>query len=300
MVRVSTGFVRNGQIVIQHPDAAGKPKPRALGGQVIMQTRGLKNAQQQIKTAPRSIKTALEVTANERAQRLQSTLQQALAAEYSKSGTGRFARGIRVSVTTSASGSKSRTHLQIKAMTYRETKFLTNLGGIGRFKQFPVAPYRIYAKGAQVLADIFTSRTKGRTLAKAINKLGGGKISRLKVPRSGNIISAGRQPGRGGGEQRFIRASGPQPPWAKTQFFYPLWVNHPGFRRDLLSELAISEGSQYMQDVVFGVAETVPSGRIPISGATQVKVVTLRSGTVGNINQRLVKETLPSLSSSIE
>lgn len=273
MVRVSSGFVRNNQIVIERPAATPKTNPRAQGGYVIMRTSGLKQAQETAKAIPRRVKQSLEVHAEERAGRLQATLQAALTAEYSKSGTGRFARSIKVRVVkgTGRGGGPS-TSLQIyQSQTYRENRFLTNLGNFKGFT-FPYGPYRIYAKGAQALADMSASEFgSGRVLARHIRKAGG--TARLKVPRSGRFFTAGRKPGRGGGESRFINdALGPMEPGDRlgSFFFYPLWVTHPGFRRDLLSEIAIREGSQYTREVVGGVSEVLAAGIIPV-GETRVR-----------------------------
>jgi len=186
-----------------------------------------------------------------RADEIQARMRSAAMAEYSKTGTGRFARGINARVINSGSpGEKIASMIRVTAINYRETRFLTDIGGGGYFKSYPVRPYRIFARGglegprgkAGSKVDInFVRSTAGE--------------HRLKVPRAGRFFEAFRK--HGGGESRRISdALGPMDPGdaMKAFFFYPLWVNHPGFRRDIISQIAIQEGAAY-QDAVVTIVE---------------------------------------------
>jgi hypothetical protein len=275
MVRVRSGFVRDGVIVIEHPGVFPKEGPRSLGGEVIMQISGNKRTRDQLLASTRSVKTGLENTAEQNAAALQTILQTALDAEYKKTGTGRFARSIRVSAVKSEEKGKIRTSLQVKAITYRETKFLTNLGGQGYFTTFPVGPYRIFARGVtssegKNAQELHFGRKGSKFLAKVLRR-GGGDVGRLKVPNRGAFYVAGRfneiaehprgrilRTQRGGGESRFLKDRlGFMGEGDVGPLRYPLWVNHPGFRRDLLSDLVLQHGGTYQEGMVSVVKERV-------------------------------------------
>jgi hypothetical protein len=278
------------------PEAKGPAVKPIGGGAVIVRTTGMKHLKTQVGRFNSAITEMTADAVRKLAPQLQQQIQEILLAAYQRSATGRFARSIRVNVVTSGDADKSKVALQIKAIPYRETRFLTNLGGIGRFKEFPVSPYRIYAKGAQNIVDQVTAGRGGeeawfpnsRNAASRLKRLGA--KHRLKVPRRTSFFTAARRLGRGGGESRTISDPlGPDEGEARGAFFfYPLWVNHPGFAADYLSDVAIAAGSTFQDEILTAVGQSgaktstitrgkVASGRIenPVSLDVQQYIMNL-------------------------
>jgi hypothetical protein len=88
-----------------------------------------------------------------------------------------------------------------------------------------------------------------KTNLKRVARLAG--VGRLKVPRSQAFFTSARKPGRGGGESRIINdVLGPADPGdlKSAFFFYPLKVEHPGFRRDVISDIAREQGAAFIAE----------------------------------------------------
>jgi len=244
-----------------------------MGGYVIINTAGLRAAPDQLAQLNKVVGQAVLNDPDRRAAQIQARLRLATALAYNRSATGRVSRGIfaKVQKIGTPDGKGVQTAIVVSMINYREVKFLTNLGGEGYFKRFPIQPYRIFAKGAEGLDDLsnpstgITSKTsKKKAIGLALSSEG---VGRLKVPRGSAFFTSRRQQGRGGGESRFINnilgeadfktpdASFPNLTKDKQGefFFYPLWVNHPGFPQDVISEVALQEGSTFTNEAVDAV-----------------------------------------------
>jgi hypothetical protein len=195
---------------------------------------------------------------------LQARLQSAAAAEYRRAATGRFARGIRVRVIQKRSSGTQlgSALLQVYALQYRETQFLTNLGEGGYFDApNPVLEYPIFAKkGTRVINGTVVQ-------------------NRLRVPRRGliaefpdndkrkkevlyTIFGDPHERSRGGGAHsgaltfasgmtgRRGRQHGVVP--RNMVYFYPLHVNHPGFERDVVKEVVEDEAGKLRNELISG------------------------------------------------
>ena len=192
-----------------------------------------------------------------RAIEIQNTMRREAGLAYTKAATGRFSRGIFAKVAKSQEGDTSRSVIRITMVNYRESVFLTNIGGTGYF-DYPTGEYKIWAKGAREVASRINAKTQTEEYSKSsimrAKRVAG--VGRLKVPRRGKFFTAARQPGRGGGESRIINDSaGPAAAGTAQRklFFYPLVVTHPGFDRDPISEVAAIEIEKYktqMQELV--------------------------------------------------
>lgn len=268
----------------------GPSVKKSFGGQTRVQMRGLQEARAELASLRTRVGSKVFSDPDERAMSIQTRLQRAVFEAYNKSATGRMARGIRAKVTKiGAPGGKVETIIRITMFNYRESRFLTNIGGGGYFKEYPVPPYTIFAKGAGFDKNItptgFGRRGRGTqelTDKSKVRIATSQATSRLKVPRRGSFFTAGRQPGRGGGESRFINdVLGRADPGDRQSsfFFYPLWVNHPGFSRDVISEVASEEGARFQTEIVSAVTlshgqlqtkSTIVSTDIPITG-TEVR-----------------------------
>lgn len=240
--------------IVDLPPAGGPSIVRSQGGLVRMQTKGLEELRAGLQGIPQRVHARMGETAKERASRIQARLQAETAGAYVKAATGRFSRGLRASATqTTGNGGRARTVIRVTMINYRESQFLTNLAGGGYFKSYPVEPYRIFAEGVEGARDLisFGRRTNSlRSGRRAIALIKRHGVGRLKVPRQTAFFESSRQPGRRRVETREIRdAIGPMGNDPKSAFFfYPLWVNHPGFARDVVSDVVLDEGGQYIND----------------------------------------------------
>jgi hypothetical protein len=255
------GFASN------RPSANAPASPRVGGGRIIVR-HNIDNVRNQTKQIPRRVEASLLEFSEQRAQRIQARMRTEMALEYRR-GTGRAARGVFARVTRSKHGDKQDFVIRITNYNYREMRFLTNIGGSGTFKfGYPVQPYRIWAKGAEALAqDVvvggrggsFYNRSKTRFLFLKRSR----DVGRLKIPADGVFLQAFKK-GRGGAESR--RAVGVphqlEPDFSRpradgtygfkkqtdSQYFYPMWVDHPGFKRDVISDVARAEMAPYITD----------------------------------------------------
>jgi hypothetical protein len=222
---------------------------RAEGGVILVRTNAAAVARD-LGARRLSVQPNLLASAKERAARIEEKMRAAAMIEYSKTGTGRFARGIRAQVSASTRGNVDETIIKISSLNYREARFLTNIGGGGYFTRFPVGPYTIWARGAEGLAQETPIGVNPKTRSNLIRvgRLAG--VGRLKVPREGSFFTAARKPGRGGGESRFLGglldATADEVNRGTAGFFYPLKVEHPGFRRDVISDIAREEGARFV------------------------------------------------------
>jgi len=250
-------------------DKLGTVTPKGTGGFVYINTKGLQQATEELRLLNARVTKSILEDPDKRADLIQARLRLATAIAYNKSATGRVSRGIfaKVQKVGTADGKGVQTAIVVTMVNYRESKFLTNLGGEGYFRSFPVAPYRIYAKGAisAGIEDVFKF-AKGKTTVSKVSTRRAisfahaqKKIGRLKVPRGGTFFKAGRMQGRGGAESRVLHtregavdfatpdASFPNLSANKKGdfFFYPLWVNHPGFAADVISDIVLQEGGSF-------------------------------------------------------
>lgn len=250
--------------VITVPEAIGRAKPRAEGGNLVIQVR---TNSKEIAAVARELRTRVGTTilsdADQRADAIQTRLRAAILGTYTKAATGRMSRGIFAKATkTGTPEGGIQTVIRVTMFNYREANFITNLGGRGYFQRFPVGPYRIFAKGAEGVLDFVSSFRKkntirsGRQTIAIVKNIG---VGRLKVPRKSTIFTASRQPGRGGGESRGVPDM--QIGERGANFFYPLWVNHPGFPEDVISQVALEEGARFtaeIKDKVAAVSTDIP------------------------------------------
>lgn len=220
--------------------------PAGLTGRVIVRTNARQVAEG-LQPIPQRVERDIFKTHQEQAQILQTELRTKAALAYKRASTGRFARGLSVHVQKVKKGAQ----LRVTMINYRESRFLTNLGDQGFFKfGYPVPEYRIYAKGAEGLdfsLNVRTGRVTARSGKLAMKRAGWyGDVGRLKVPKKNVAMEAFRQEGRGGGESVRpvkIGKKGSRTPFDFTRthkssaFFYPLWVDHPGFHEDVVSEV---------------------------------------------------------------
>lgn len=251
-----------GQKITIIPEARRRNKPRSEGGKVVMTVRGVKESAAELAALRVRATGRILSDSDQRAASVQARLRAAILAAYHRADTGRMARGIRATVQkVGAPGGKVQTVIRITMQNYREARFLTNIGGGGYFKDFPVPGYRIYAKGAEGFDRTIDPANFGKR-SRGISQVKGRRAAmlarsqtqaRLKVPRASAFFTAARQPGRGGGESRIINdILGPIQPGDQQShfFFYPLWVNHPGFPRDVISEVAIDEGARFKAETL--------------------------------------------------
>lgn len=227
-------------------------------------------------------------SANERAAKIQAAMRFATSQAYVRAATGRFSRGIYAKVQGIREGDKVGARIVVTALNYRETKFLTNLGGGGYFKApgYPVGPYEIWARGAEDYFAEYRASRRNRPLKGADYRRVGrletqDKIGRLKVPRRGTWFESERR-GRGPSESRFIRDFFGRKRSTDRQsdfFIYPFKVQHPGFRRDVLADTALAFGADYVasgvEDVVSIHGRTI--SRDLVGGGTVSRYIPLTS-----------------------
>ena len=192
---------------------------------------------------------------------------------------GIFAKAQKVGV----AGGKVATVIRVTMFNYREARFLTNIGG-GR--DWHRDPYTIFAKGVEggdlstftnFLVNPHTGRRSMKHTRKQIGIIKAGGVSRLKVPAHGVTITAGRTPGAGGAESRFIEGTLAKAAHGEEFFFYPLWVHHPGFPVDVISEVALQEGARFKQETISAV--TLSHGQLKTT--TQVVDADIPIGNLG-------------------
>lgn len=236
--------------VVNLPEPQRRPGPKGSGPVIIINTDAAIR-KQDLSALRQRVPLHMLRDAEAMAQRVQLTIQTEMGLLYSR-GTGRAARGIRAKVARIKDGDKEGAGIKVTAINYREMRFITNLNGTGYFKflPYPVPPYTIYAKGAEDL-DIDLDRKTGHNRTKTYIRslLRRNDLGRLKVPRPTAFFTTVRR-GRGPAESRQIRdILGPPDPGdnASAFFFYPLWVNHPGFSRDVISDVVARERSLYAE-----------------------------------------------------
>lgn len=279
--------------VVDIPERKRREGPKASGGAIIVRTNS-HIARGQLEELRRRVPQTLLADAERRASAIQERIRKAMLIEYTQ-GTGRAARGVFARVSKSKMGDSDQVVIRITNTNYREMNFLTNIGGSGYFKSFPVGPYRIFAKGAQERLERVNSATGEVSLvAKSTLRQVRGKIKhRLKIPKEGVLIQGVRGPG--GSESRVARGIPVDATLQNfqnvSQFFYPLWVNHPGFQRDVISEIALQEGAAYITEteelVRFAHLQIAPGqfvsaekGREPIANMAVSREIPINSITL--------------------
>lgn len=259
------------------PPAISRPSPRQGGGEVRISIRGQQESQKALQLLRTRVGTRILSDGDKRASAIQQRMRAAVEVAYNRAATGRVARGIFAKVTSKGRpGDEVQSVIRVTMLNYRETRFLTNIGGGGWFQRFPVPPYRIFAEGVESeLNDLKPARRSNsmRSGRSAIRIVKGNGVGRLKVPRRSSFFTASRQPGRGGGESRSIGdILGPAGGGDRQGhfFFYPLWVNHPGFKADVIADIALEEGARFTSETTEGFAadHSFVSTDIPIVKAT--------------------------------
>lgn len=244
-------FARVIQLPPGNARGIGKSVPQGMTGAVIVRTNAAAVAEQ-VRAIPPRVERSLFDAAEKQAERVQARLRAETRAGYNKASTGRFSRGLFAKATKIDGGAA----IRISMFNYRESRFLTNLGGKGAFQfGYPIPPYRIYAKNAEgIEVSINSARGSAKLIShkSAMRRLSlRANVGRLKVPREGNFFVAMRKPGRGGGESRILNDWANLDPTnpSNSGFFYPLWVDHPGFARDIVSEVVESENARIINEV---------------------------------------------------
>jgi hypothetical protein len=226
-------------------------------------------AAKQAREIRRVVPLSLVQNAEDRARRIQERMRREMLMEY-HTGTGRAARGVFAKVSKSKQGDRQDIVIRVTTFNYREMNFITNLGNRGYFsaQPYPIAPYRIWAKGAEERFERINSATGERRLLKSKNSILQARrdkgVGRLKVPKEGTFFTSVK--GRGGVESRklsgFPSDLTHENAQTNTGFFYPLWVDHPGFKRDVLSDIAREEGAKFVTEtkevVTFAHLEIAP------------------------------------------
>lgn len=254
------GFIGPPKITVV-PSSSGPSSKRQLGGNLVVQVRT--NAKEVAEVAA-NLRTRVSSTlirdADNRAAAIQQRLRAAVLGAYTKAATGRMSRGIFATATKTGSPDGGvQTVIRVTMFNYREANFITNLGGRGYFSRFPVGPYRIFAQGVEgtmALLAPMRQRNSIRSSRKTVSLVKDHGVGRLKVPRRSAFFTASRAPGRGGGESRQIGdLLGPREGEPLGAFFfYPLWVNHPGFPEDVITKVALEEGARFTKEVEGEVA----------------------------------------------
>ena len=189
-----------------------------------------------------SFEEAVKSVTESHAHTIQQTLRQETDFAYTK-GTGRFSRGIKTRVSHEITDDSVTSRIIVTLPGYRETRFLTDIGGSGKFKVFPVAGYYIFAKGVGRLFDAQAvgDSIKGAEAQRYVKLARKRARSRLKVPvghKTFRLLSAA--PAGKRLETKF----------EDTAFFYPLWVRHPGFPQDVVGDVLTREEFDYTQEMV--------------------------------------------------
>jgi hypothetical protein len=251
------------------PQVSFPSTKRSEGGNLVVQVRTNAKEVAEVAAALRTrVGSAILSDADQRAAFIQQKLRAAVLGAYTKAATGRMSRGIFATATKVGSPEGGvQTVIRVTMFNYREANFITNLGGRGYFSRFPVGPYRIFAQGVEGTLSLLApmrKRNSIRSSRKTLSIVKEHGVGRLKVPRRSAFFSASRAPGRGGGESRNIGdILGPREGEPLGAFFfYPLWVNHPGFPEDVITQVALEEGARFTQEVPGEVAAV--SANIPV------------------------------------
>jgi len=267
-------------------------------GRIRIRVRGSDQASTAISKMDASFDRGLVKEARDRAVSLRHKLRTRTAGAYYKAGTGRFSRGLNafLDVSKTASGG-TRATIKVTAIDYRESKFLTVL--VGGYPP-PMQAYYIFAKGIAGLFDpvlLEESRLqKGSYGTKRQFAQIGRRVAkgRLKVPKEGYMPSSSR---RGGKEGRAPRtATGTafmhgQPARPAENYYYPLWVKHPGFGEmgDIVEQVVIEEGELWAKETLTHAAVSFDptNARMGISlisgGVSQVERGTPSGAYTGGI-----------------
>ena len=235
------------------------------------------------------------------------TLKRTTAAAYQLASTGRVARGWRWQVIKSHSSSVT---MRIHNLNYREMQYITNVGGGGHFKAFPVGKYDITAKpgsrlrvprreGAWELISGSRSRVQRaelRFVQKVLGRSGRyqakGKILKRwnYKPQSGYIsyfpggdkrrreLLAPREYGTTG-EYEAAMAEQHKPlierkgDLLSTAFVYPQVVSHPGFEFDVISatiQQGVEQTVAQLRNRVYTVWRPGGTGGSPLGASIKV------------------------------
>jgi hypothetical protein len=261
------------------PQAGGPSPKRSYGGNLNIQVRSnAKEIVEVVSDLRTRVGSTIIADADQRAAVIQQRLRAAVLGAYNKASTGRLGRGIFAkALKTGTADGGVQTVIRVTMFNYREANFLTNLGGRGYFQRFPVGPYRIFAQGVEGALSLlapFRKKNSLRSSRKTLSIVKQHGVGRLKVPRRSSFFTAGRAQGRGGGESRIIGDTlGPAgDDRASHFFFYPLWVNHPGFAEDVISAVALEEGARFTTEIRDRVAAVSTDIPVPVTS------VTLKSG----------------------
>jgi hypothetical protein len=261
-----------------------------MGGNLVIQVRtNAKEIAEVAQDLRTRVGSAIISDADRRASVIQQRLRAAVLGAYNRASTGRLGRGIFAKATkTGTPEGGVQTVIRVTMFNYREANFLTNLGGRGYFQRFPVGPYRIFAQGVEGALSLLAPSRKKNTLRssrKTLSIVREHEVGRLKVPRKSSFFTSGRAPGRGGAESRRIGDIGGSADFTPFQgpfihpgnrtadraghfFFYPLWVNHPGFSEDVISLVALEEGARFtteIKDKVAAVSTDIPVAKTSVT-----------------------------------
>lgn len=222
---------------------------RALTAKIKIRVEGDKAVITNVQNMSDGFNRSLVEIAQQRASILRDKLRARTAAEYNRSGTGRFSRGLNTRVLVSKPGGRTQTTIQVTMINYRENKFLTEMVG-GGFTDFPVKAYYIFARGVTdpnfknpqvgslALFDPHTSEDINKRGFKRSRAIFGRQIalSRLKVPFTGFTTTLGRF-----GRESLVPIDAEPGQMKSEQFYYPLWVHHPEIN-DVVTPTILEEG----------------------------------------------------------
>jgi len=184
----------------------------------------------------------------EHARKLKMRLQIETKAAYYKAATGRFSRGLNTQVTIEKSGQGATATIRVSAIEYRENKFLSELfGGLPP----PNRPYLIFARGLDNPFDLIQDPIGAKSRRRLARRLAGQAGShRLKVPvnQYSTIVHPNQRESRVANPTSgtsFLKGSEPN---TSQDFYYPLWVTHPGFERDVVLDVDTDEATSWMNE----------------------------------------------------
>lgn len=257
---------------------SAQPSKVARGGhlRVWRRTSGIKSSIETLHNQTAGASKEIEQRAKDFSDTLKSVLKIETQRAYVR-GTGRFSRGINTRVKVKRGSGRQPTTAIVEVMVpnYRESRFLTNIGNQGRFKSFPVEDYWIFARGARdllvthQLTDEPMTKKQVRSLKARIARRK--RVGRLKVPLSQIGLISRALPGRRRETELFPGVPLEPGLSPSSQFVYPLEVHHPGFPRDVVSEVTFALGGQYTEGMIFGMRDVFVSKRIPFTEATVQK-----------------------------